>query len=120
MACTARTKSEPRTHRGARRRSCHRAYLEGRSTTEFGSAAPASAVAGDELLGFPRPPGRSRIERDRSVVATRLDVDHWRWAGVPVYIRTGDWLAAHSPAMTPPRSDTFGEHSRPSDCRTSR
>ena len=45
--------------------------------------------------------------------AIRLAIDNWRWAGVPIYIRTGKAMAVTSTEVLvefrlPPR-DTFGE-----------
>ena len=67
--------------------------------------AVATAVRGQYVAGEingTRVPGY-REEEDvdshsttETFVAMKLVVDNWRWAGVPVYVRTGKRLAAHS------------------------
>src|SRR5437762_13225588 len=42
-------------------------------------------------LEEPKVPGGSHTE---TFVALRTEVQHWRWAGVPFYLRTGKRLAA--------------------------
>ena len=44
--------------------------------------------------GLPRGGGRARRTRTtETYAALRLEVDNWRWAGVPIYLRTGKRLA---------------------------
>jgi glucose-6-phosphate 1-dehydrogenase len=53
----------------------------------------AGSVAGEDVAGYldePDVPGESRTE---TYAALRLEVDNWRWAGVPFYLRTGKRLA---------------------------
>jgi glucose-6-phosphate 1-dehydrogenase len=53
----------------------------------------AGMAEGKEAVGYHEEegvPGDSRTETD---VALRLEVDNWRWAGVPIYLRTGKRLA---------------------------
>ena len=58
----------------------------------------------------------SRVE-DRDFSALKLNIDNWRWAGVPFYIRTGKRLAQaghrnHHPVQTHPIRD-LPQFSRP-------
>ena len=47
----------------------------------------------DDLMpGYRDEPGVHPLSRTETYAALRLDVDNWRWAGVPFYIRTGKRL----------------------------
>ena len=47
----------------------------------------------DELMpGYREEPGVDPLSRTETYAALRLDVDNWRWAGVPFYLRTGKRL----------------------------
>jgi glucose-6-phosphate 1-dehydrogenase len=47
----------------------------------------------DELMpGYREEPGVNPLSRTETYAALRLDVDNWRWAGVPFYVRTGKRL----------------------------
>jgi glucose-6-phosphate 1-dehydrogenase len=47
----------------------------------------------DELMpGYREEPGVNPRSATETYAALRLDVDNWRWAGVPIYIRTGKRL----------------------------
>jgi len=53
----------------------------------------AGSVAGDPAPGYREETGvdpRSQVE---TYLAVRLEVDNWRWAGVPFYLRSGKRLA---------------------------
>ncbi|MFP5391659.1 MAG: NAD(P)-binding protein, partial [Gammaproteobacteria bacterium] len=44
----------------------------------------------DELMaGYREEPGVDPLSSTETYAALRLDVDNWRWAGVPFYLRTG-------------------------------
>jgi glucose-6-phosphate 1-dehydrogenase len=48
-----------------------------------------------ELMpGYREEPGVDPLSRTETFVALRLDVDNWRWAGVPFFVRTGKRLPA--------------------------
>ena len=48
-----------------------------------------------ELLpGYREEPGVDPLSRTETYAALRLDVDNWRWAGAPFYVRTGKRLPA--------------------------
>ena len=54
----------------------------------------AGMAEGKEARRLPRRGGRARrTRRPRPTSALRLEVDNWRWAGVPIYLRTGKRLA---------------------------
>jgi glucose-6-phosphate 1-dehydrogenase len=47
---------------------------------------------GQEVPGYREEPGVPKDSRTETYVAIRLDVDSWRWQGVPFYLRTGKRL----------------------------
>jgi glucose-6-phosphate 1-dehydrogenase len=48
---------------------------------------------GKEAVGYLEEEGVPEDSRTETYVALRLEVDNWRWAGVPIYLRTGKRLA---------------------------
>ena len=44
------------------------------------------------MAGYRDEPGVDPLSRTETFVALRLDVDSWRWAGVPFFVRTGKRL----------------------------
>jgi glucose-6-phosphate 1-dehydrogenase len=50
-------------------------------------------VGGDEVPGYLEEEGVPPDSSTPTFVALRLAVDNWRWAGVPIYLRTGKRLA---------------------------
>jgi glucose-6-phosphate 1-dehydrogenase len=46
----------------------------------------------DPMPGYREEPGVDPVSSVETFVALRLDIDNWRWAGVPVYVRTGKRL----------------------------
>ena len=49
----------------------------------------------EELMaGYRDEPGVDPLSRTETYAAMRLNVDNWRWAGVPFYVRTGKRLPA--------------------------
>jgi glucose-6-phosphate 1-dehydrogenase len=49
-------------------------------------------VGGQEVPGYREEDGVDPYSTTETFVAMRLDVDNWRWAGVPIYVRTGKRL----------------------------
>jgi glucose-6-phosphate 1-dehydrogenase len=49
-------------------------------------------VIGDEAPGYRSEPGVNPASTTETYAALRIDLDSWRWAGVPFYIRTGKRL----------------------------
>jgi glucose-6-phosphate 1-dehydrogenase len=50
-------------------------------------------VGGEEARGYLEEEGVPEDSTTETYVALRLEVDSWRWAGVPIYLRTGKRLA---------------------------
>jgi glucose-6-phosphate 1-dehydrogenase len=53
----------------------------------------AGMAEGKEAVGYLDEEGVPDESRTETYVALRLEVDNWRWAGVPIYLRTGKRLA---------------------------
>jgi glucose-6-phosphate 1-dehydrogenase len=49
-------------------------------------------VEGEEGIGYRHEPGVSPTSTTETYVALELELDNWRWAGVPFYVRTGKRL----------------------------
>jgi glucose-6-phosphate 1-dehydrogenase len=56
----------------------------------------AGMIDGQRVPGYCEEEGVDPESQTETFVAMRLSVDNWRWAGVPVYIRTGKRLAKRS------------------------
>ncbi len=50
-------------------------------------------VGGEKVPRYRAEPGVSPESRTETFVALKLNIDNWRWAGVPFYLRTGKRLA---------------------------
>ena len=50
--------------------------------------------------GYRREPGVDPSSDTETFVALRVEVDNWRWAGVPFYLRTGKSLAERRQTIT--------------------
>jgi glucose-6-phosphate 1-dehydrogenase len=50
-------------------------------------------AGGDDVPGYVEEEGVPEDSHTETYVALRLEVDNWRWAGVPFYLRTGKRLA---------------------------
>jgi glucose-6-phosphate 1-dehydrogenase len=73
----------------------------------------AAHVVRGQYDGYRRVPGVRAGSTMETFVAVKLQIDNWRWAGVPIYIRAGKRLPVTSSLVTvvfrrPPR-ETFGE-----------
>ena len=60
-----------------------------------GQYAPG-AIEGKPVPGYRQEQGVSPHSRTETFVAMELQIDNWRWAGVPFYLRTGKRLAKRS------------------------
>ena len=73
---------------------------------------PADVVRG-QFRGYRDEPNVSRTSRVETFAAVRLNIDSWRWAGVPFYIRAGKYLPMTCTEvlvhLTPPPRSVFGE-----------
>ncbi len=56
----------------------------------------AGKVEGHDVVGYRESPDVDSKSDTETYVALKLEVDNWRWAGVPFYLRTGKALGAHS------------------------
>ncbi|MEO5723024.1 MAG: glucose-6-phosphate dehydrogenase [Ilumatobacteraceae bacterium] len=57
------------------------------------SIDPATMVRG-QYVGYRDEPGVAADSQTETFVAARLEIDSWRWAGVPWYVRAGKGLEA--------------------------
>jgi glucose-6-phosphate 1-dehydrogenase len=53
----------------------------------------AGTSGGEECVGYTDEEGVPQDSQTETYAAIRLEVDNWRWAGVPFYLRTGKRLA---------------------------
>ena len=51
-------------------------------------------VEGKEVPGYLEEPDANKKSRTETFVAIKAEIDNWRWAGVPFYLRTGKRLPA--------------------------
>jgi glucose-6-phosphate 1-dehydrogenase len=52
----------------------------------------AGAIKGKTVVGYLEEPGVPADSRTETFVALKVEVETWRWAGVPFYLRTGKHL----------------------------
>ena len=60
---------------------------------------PAKVVRG-QYRGYREEPGVSPDSQTETFVALQVEIDNWRWAGVPFYLRTGKRLAMSAQLIT--------------------
>ncbi|MBC7413606.1 MAG: glucose-6-phosphate dehydrogenase [Herminiimonas sp.] len=53
----------------------------------------AGHVGGVQVPGYRKEPDANPASRTETFVAVRAEIDTWRWAGVPFYLRTGKRMA---------------------------
>ena len=56
----------------------------------------AGTVLGKKVKGYRQEPDVAPGSKVETYVAMALEIDNWRWAGVPFYIRTGKHLSARN------------------------
>jgi glucose-6-phosphate 1-dehydrogenase len=56
----------------------------------------AGTVLGKPVKAYRQEPNVAPDSNVETYVAMRLEIDNWRWAGVPIYIRTGKHLSART------------------------
>jgi glucose-6-phosphate 1-dehydrogenase len=56
----------------------------------------AGEIGGEKVIGYREEEDVDPNSETETFVAMKLTVDNWRWAGVPVYVRTGKRLATRS------------------------
>jgi glucose-6-phosphate 1-dehydrogenase len=57
-------------------------------------------IDGATVLPYRKEPGVAPESRTETFVAMKLEIDNWRWAGVPFYVRTGKRLARRHTEIT--------------------
>ena len=82
------------------------------------AARRPSTWCGGSTTGYRSAPGVAPESTVETYAAIKLTIDNWRWAGVPIYIRSGKELAVTCTEVfielrRPPR-ETFGERVPPS------
>jgi glucose-6-phosphate 1-dehydrogenase len=60
----------------------------------------AGTIDGQPVVAYREEPDVDPHSRTETYVAMKLAVDNWRWAGVPIYIRTGKRLPKRSTEVT--------------------
>lgn len=60
----------------------------------------AGAVDGKPVIGYHNEAGVPGNSRTETFVAIRAEINNWRWAGVPFYLRTGKRMASRSAEIT--------------------
>jgi glucose-6-phosphate 1-dehydrogenase len=66
--------------------------LESCTETTVRAQYSAGTVGGEEVPGYLDEEGVPDDSHTETYAALRLEVDNWRWAGVPIYLRTGKRL----------------------------
>ncbi len=56
----------------------------------------AGEIAGKPMAGYRDEPGVAKDSHTETYVALQFEIDNWRWAGVPFYVRTGKRLGGRS------------------------
>jgi glucose-6-phosphate 1-dehydrogenase len=57
-------------------------------------------IGHERVIPYRNEPGVVPESRTETFVALKLNVDNWRWAGVPIYLRTGKRLAKRHTEIT--------------------
>jgi glucose-6-phosphate 1-dehydrogenase len=77
----------------------------------------AGLVDGAAALGYLEELGEGQTSDTETYVAIKAEIENWRWAGVPFYLRTGKRLAARTSEIVihfrPPPHDLFGTGRHP-------
>ena len=60
----------------------------------------AGTVDGQAVVGYRQEPDVDPHSRTETYVAMKVAVDNWRWAGVPIYVRTGKRLPKRATEVT--------------------
>jgi glucose-6-phosphate 1-dehydrogenase len=75
-------------------------------------ASPARLVRG-QFVGYRKEPGVAPDSRVETYAALTLEIDSWRWSGVPFYLRAGKCLPVTATEVVvdlkPPPTRVFGE-----------
>jgi glucose-6-phosphate 1-dehydrogenase len=57
-------------------------------------------IGGERVVAYRSEPGVAPESRTETFLALKLNIDNWRWAGVPFYVRTGKRLAQRHTEIT--------------------
>jgi glucose-6-phosphate 1-dehydrogenase len=57
-------------------------------------------IGGERVQSYRKEPGVAPESRTETFVALKLNIDNWRWVGVPFYLRTGKRLAQRHTEIT--------------------
>lgn len=60
----------------------------------------AGNINGQPVIGYQDEPGVPAGSRNETYVAIRAEIDNWRWAGVPFFLRTGKRMATRVAEIT--------------------
>lgn len=60
----------------------------------------AGAVDGQPVIAYQNEAGVPNASRTETFVAIKAEIDNWRWAGVPFYLRTGKRMASRCAEIT--------------------
>ena len=75
-------------------------------------ATPAQLVRG-QFTGYRKEPGVAADSQVETYAALALQIDSWRWSGVPFYLRAGKWLPVTATEVVvdlqPPPANVFGD-----------
>jgi glucose-6-phosphate 1-dehydrogenase len=84
----------------------------------FGQYGPGATAEGEPLVGYADEAGVPEGSRTPTYVSLRVDIDNWRWQGVPFYLRTGKRLPEQNSHIAirfrPPPTCLF--HGRLDEC----
>src|SRR5947209_19092995 len=58
-----------------------------------GQYGPGTPPKGERMPGYRQEPSVNPQSRTETFIALKLSIDNWRWAGVPIYLRTGKRMA---------------------------
>ena len=72
---------------------------EGESRAVRGQYAPGT-MQGQSVAGYREENGIGADSSTETFAALRFEIDNWRWAGVPFYLRTGKRMAARRSEIT--------------------
>ena len=74
-------------------------FLQDEKAKVFAAMRPIDpgALVRGQYVGYRDEPGVAPTRTVETFVAARLEIDSWRWAGVPWYVRCGKGLAAPPP-----------------------
>ena len=68
------------------------ALAAGKLNPGAGERRTAGFAQGKKVPGYLEEEGANKSSNTETFVAIRVDIDNWRWAGVPFYLRTGKRL----------------------------